>query len=121
MKNAMKFYVGFIVFAAIIFLHGYVFAEEDIFADYNKSVQKPADAKANNVYQAWGENMANMINSGYRDGVVVDGEGSYAGGKVRADGVGNVVVDKNANVGPVINRTDVNNSTIIIQPKQNRW
>lgn len=96
-------------------------AEEDIFADYNKSVQKPADAKVTNVYEAWGENMANMINSGYRDGVVVDGPGEYGNGKIRADGVGNVLIDKNANVGPVINQTDVKNSTIVIQQNKKRW
>lgn len=90
-------------------------ADENIFGDYNKDIQKPAEANATNVYNAWGDNMANLIESGYRDGVVIDGEGEYAGGKVRADGVGNVVVDKNANIGPIINKTEIKDSTVIIK------
>lgn len=64
---------------------------------------------------AWGNNMAHRIKRGYSDGVVVDGEGEYAGGKVKVDGLGNVTVDQGANVGPIINQTDINNSNIIIQ------
>ncbi|SDG04986.1 hypothetical protein [Desulfovibrio legallii] len=95
-----------------------VAAEEDIFADYNKDMSKPADANVMGVYDAWGNNMAHRIKNGYSDGVVIDGPGSYADGAVRADGLGNVVIDKNANVGPVINQTDINNSTVIIQQKK---
>ena len=90
-------------------------ADEDIFADYNAAMQKPAEANATNVYNAWGDNMANMIESGYRDGVVIRGEGEYAGGKVHADGVGNVVVDRHANVGPIVNKPKIENSTVVIK------
>lgn len=93
-------------------------AEEDIFADYNKDMSKPADANVVGVYDAWGNNMAHRIKNGYSEGVVIDGAGDYADGKVHVDGMGNVVIDKNANVGPVINQTDLNNSTVIIQQKK---
>ena len=36
-------------------------AEEDIFADYNKDMSKPADANVVGVYDAWGNNMAHRI------------------------------------------------------------
>ena len=101
-----------------------VHAEEDIYADYNADVRKPADAKANKVYSAWANNMAYQIEHGNKDGVVINGEGDYADGKVHADGVGNVKVDKNANVGPIVNKTEIENSTVIIQKdekKRSRW
>ena len=98
------------------------FADENknIFADYTSDIRKPADAKANNVYNAWGDNMANLIESGYRDGVVVTGEGDYAKGKVRADGAGNIVVDKYANVGPIINKPNFSNTNIVIRKDPNK-
>ncbi len=95
--------------------------DEDIFAEYNKTIQKPADAKVTNVYDSWGENMANMIESGYRDGVVIESQGSYANGKIRVDGVGNVLVDKNANVGTIINKMGIDNSNIVIKPGKKTW
>lgn len=119
--NKSKVFCFLVICMGLISFPPPLMAEEDIFADYNKSIQKPADAKTTNVYEAWGENIANMINSGYRDGVVVDGPGDYGNGKIRADGVGNVLIDKNANVGPVINQTDVKNSTIVIQQNKKRW
>ena len=98
-------------------------AAEDIFSDYYRDTRKPAEANATNVYNAWGENMANLIESGARDGVVVDGAGDYAGGKIKVDGVGNIIVEKNANVGPVINKTKIKDSTIIIKNDsgKNKW
>lgn len=90
-------------------------AEEDPLADYQHEINKPADANTINIYDAWGNNMAHRIKHGYAEGVVVDGEGEYAGGKVKVDGLGNVTVDRGANVGPIINQTDINNSNIIIQ------
>lgn len=94
--------------------------EEDLFADYYKDTRKSADARVTNVYSAWGENMANLIKQNHRDGVVIDGKGEYADGKIHADGVGNVIVDKNANVGPVINKTEIKNSTVVIKRDHNR-
>ncbi|MBQ7607345.1 MAG: hypothetical protein IJU76_05185 [Desulfovibrionaceae bacterium] len=95
---------------------GLVYAEDekDLFADYYADIRKSADAKTANVYNAWGENMSHLIESGLRSGTVVTGEGNYAGGKVRADGVGNINVDKYANVGPIINKTKVENSSVIV-------
>ena len=97
--------------------------DEDIFADYNKAMRKTAESNTTNVYNAYGDNMANMIESGYRDGIVVKGSGSFAGGKVKADGLGNVFVDKHANVGPVINKSKIQNSTVILKndAKKNNW
>lgn len=100
------------------FLASPAFSEEkDIFADYNADINKHADAKASSVYNAWGENMANMIQSGYRDGVVINGAGSYAGGKVQANGVGNINVARGANMGPIINNTKLDGSTIVFTGK----
>lgn len=98
-------------------------ADEDIFSDYNAAIQKPAEANAVNVYNAYSDNLANMIEHGFRDGVVIDGAGSYAGGKVHADGVGNVQVDRGANVGPIINQTQMKNSTVIIKKdaERSKW
>ncbi|WP_206214262.1 hypothetical protein [Desulfovibrio sp. ZJ369] len=90
-------------------------AEEDIFADYKNDMRKPAESRATNVYKAWGDNMAAHIEKGVKSGIVIDGAGSYGGGKVRADGVGNVTVDKGANVGPIINKTEIKNSPVIIR------
>lgn len=116
--------ISFIIICSGLFFSSPVYAEdEDIFADYTKDMRKNAKSNATNVYNAYGDNMANMIESGYRDGVVVKGEGSYAGGKVKADGVGNVFVDKHANVGPVINKSKIQNSTVIFKnnSKKNNW
>lgn len=95
-------------------------ADEDLFGDYRKDLAKDAEAKSVNVYNAWGDNMANLIESGAREGVVIDGSGSYAGGKIKSDSVGNVQIDRYANVGPVINKTTLNNTLLIMQNKP-RW
>lgn len=92
-----------------------VFAEEDPLASYQEDINKAADADTVTVYDAWGNNMAHRIKRGYADGVVVDGSGEYANGKVHVDGLGNVTVEKGANVGPIINQTDIANSNVIIQ------
>lgn len=92
--------------------------DEDPMAEYTRDINKPADANTNNVYNAWADNMAHRIKNGYADGVVIDGEGDYADGKIHADGLGNVYVDKNANVGPIINQTEIDNSNIIIQNRR---
>ena len=90
-------------------------AAEDLFADYKKSLQKPAEAHAVEIYNAWSENLTNMIESGYTDGVVIEGEGKYKNGKVEANKFGVVEVDKYANVGPIINKSTFKNSTIIVK------
>lgn len=111
--------IFFLFVSSLLLSANPVFAEDekDIFADYNADIRKSADAKASNVYNAWGENMANLISSGLRDGIVVDGAGSYANGKVQADGVGNINVAKGANVGTLINKTTLKNSIISNQKK----
>ena len=96
-------------------------AEEDLFGEYRADMRKDADAKDTNVYKAYGENMANLIESGRKEGIVITGEGEWADGKVHADGAGNVVVDKDANVkGPIINKTKIENTTVIIKDSSNR-
>ena len=57
--------------------------------------------------------MSSLIQNGMRDGVVIDGAGSYANGRIRADGVGNINVQRGANVGSIINKTDLNNSILV--------
>lgn len=111
----MKTYSFIMTFVLMCCYAGSASAEEDPLAEYQQEINKPADANTINIYDAWGNNMAHRIKNGYAEGVVVDGEGEYAGGKVRVDGLGNVTVDKGANVGPIINQTDINNSNIIIQ------
>ena len=93
--------------------------EKDIFADYNADLRKTADAKVNNVYNAWGDNMAKLIESGYRDGIVVEGPGTYGNGHVHVDGAGNVVVDKHANVGTIVNKSKFQNTNVIIKKDTN--
>lgn len=93
-----------------------IHADEDIFKDYNTSINKPAEANSTNVYSAWAENMANLIGHGRKKGIVINGEGDYAGGKVHADGVGNVVVNRGARItGPIINKTEIKNSAVVIK------
>ena len=76
--------------------------------------------KTTEIYEAWGTNMAELIESGHKEGIVIDTE-NYSNGKVHADGVGNIVVDKNANTGTIINNSEIKNSTvIIIKDKKNR-
>ncbi len=90
-------------------------ADEDIFAEYKTDMQRPAESNTTNVYKAWGDNMAVHIENGIKDGIVVNRAGSYAGGKVHSDGVGNVTVDPGANVGPIINDTEIRNSPVIFR------
>ncbi len=96
-------------------------AEDDPYAEYLSDIRKEADAQVKSVYNAWGNNMAYRISNGLADGIVIEGEGDYADGKIHADGVGNVVIDKDAIVGPIINRTDISNTTVIMNPNRNKW
>ena len=111
-----------IVLCGMLFLaSSAALAEDDLFGEYRADMRKDADATAANVYNAYGENMAELIKSGRREGIVVTGEGEWADGKVRADGAGNVVVDKDANIkGPIINKTKIENTTVIIKDSSNR-
>lgn len=111
----MKRYLCIMIFVLLSSTAVSVSAEEDPLAEYQQEINKPADADVINVYDAWGNNMVHRIKRGYADGVVVDGAGEYADGKVKVDGLGNVAIDKGANVGPVINQTEINNSNVIIQ------
>ncbi len=108
-----------VIFAAIfscVLPLSSVHADEDPMAGYNADIQKPADAKVYNINSAWAENNANLIEHGRKKGIVIKGAGDYANGKVHADGVGNVVVDKDARVrGPIINKTEIKNSTVVIK------
>jgi len=117
-RNSKMRYVKYIPMTLLAFMMmppSVSVAQEDIFADYKNDMRKPAESRAANVYRAWGDNMAVHIEKGVKDGIVIDGAGSYAGGKVNADGVGNVTVDKGANVGPIINKTEIKNSPVIIR------
>ena len=108
------------IFLVIFLAENFSYAENiDMFGDYYKSIRGKADAKVVNVYSVWGDNMANLIERGSRDGIVIKGEGDYAGGKIHSDGLGNVTIDKHANVGPVINKPKIKDSTVIIK-KDNR-
>lgn len=107
-----------IILFFIILQPGSVFAGEDCFAAYQSDLEKEAGAKVTSVYDAWGNNMANMIKSGHKSGIVIDSAGDYADGKIHVDGLGNVVVDKNANVGPIINQSEINNTTVIMNRKR---
>lgn len=117
----MKYYLLPIYFACILTVGSFssvLAADENIFGDYAKDLNKEAEAKSTNVYNAWGDNMANMIEKGARDGVVINGSGSYAGGKIKSDGLGNIAIERGANVGPVINKTTIKDSTVIFRGKQ---
>lgn len=96
--------------------------DDDIFSEYNSAIQKHADAQNTNVYSAWGNNMSNLGEHGRKKNVlVIKGEGDYANGKVHADGLGNVLVKQGAKInGPIINKTDLKNTTVIIQDSTNR-
>lgn len=76
---------------------------------------KMPDPQATNMYSAWGANMANMIEHGVKEGVVVKKEGEYADGKIKVDGVGNVAVEDGARVnGPIINMMEIESGTTVI-------
>ena len=97
-----------------------VYAEENPHLDYMADINTPANAKTNSLYEAWGENMSELIESGRREGIIIDNE-NYTDGKVHVDGVGNIVVDKNANTGAIVNNSEIKNSTIImIKDKKSR-
>ena len=83
-----------------------VYAEENPHLDYMADINTPANAKTNSLYEAWGENMSELIESGRREGIIIDNE-NYTDGKVHVDGVGNIVVDKNANTGAIVNNSEI--------------
>ena len=91
-------------------------ADEDIFKGYNADMRKPADARVTNIYSAWANNNAYLIIHKVKKGLVIDGAGDYADGKVHADGLGNIVVDKDAKInGPIINNPEIKNTTVVIK------
>jgi len=99
--------------AFIFLLVNTISAEENPHSDYMVDINTPANSNTNSLYEAWGENMSELIESGRKEGIIIDNE-NYSGGKVHVDGVGNIVVDKNANTGAIVNNSEIKNSTIII-------
>ncbi len=115
-----------ISFCAIPLFSTHADDNEDIFRGYNSDIKKTAEAKANNLYSAWANNNAYLIIHKVKKGLVIDEAGDYADGKVHADGVGNIVVDKDAKInGPIINNIKIDNTTIVNNPnnsnKRKRW
>lgn len=93
-------------------------APPDLFGDYNRAINSQAEARTNELHSAWGENMAHNITNKRKNGIVVTGPADNE--LYHSDGLGNVTIKKGANVGTVINKTEANNSTIIIQQNQNK-
>ena len=109
------YFIVIIYFLLLLLAANTVYAEPDLFGEYNAAIRKKADAKTVNVYNAWGNNMANMIEEGIKDGIVIDGTSNK--------GLGNVYINKNANVGTVINNTNIQGTTVINKKNTstNRW
>ena len=84
----------------------------DLFAGYSKEINSEADAKAVNVYNAWANNMKNLIKKGAKDGIVVDKAADTD--QYTSDGLGNVTVKEGAKVGTIIVDIPIEDSTIII-------
>ena len=120
MNIYLKYYIITILSLCYCSIPYFAYAEENPHAEYMYDIRTPANAKTTEIYEAWGTNMAELIESGHKEGIVIDTE-NYSNGKVHADGVGNIVVDKNANTGTIINNSEIKNSTvIIIKDKKNR-
>jgi len=84
----------------------------DLFSDYNKQINSEADAHAVEMYDAWASNMENLIKNKNRKGIVVEGKNDTD--QYSSDGLGNITIKEGASVGTIINKTDVEDSTIII-------
>lgn len=83
------------------------------FGAYMRDINTPAAADAVNMHDAWSENTAARIEDGTADGIVIDIERDTD--QYTSDGVGNVIVKDGANVGPIINKTDLSNTVVIIK------
>ena len=84
----------------------------DLFSDYNKQINSEADAHAVEMYDAWASNMENLIKNKHRKGIVVEGKNETD--QYSSDGLGNITIKEGASVGTIMNKTDVEDSTIII-------
>lgn len=84
----------------------------DLFGEYNKQINYEADAKATAIYDAWSNNMENLIRNRIKEGIIVEGVADTE--KYSSDGVGNITIKEGAEVGTIINKTNTENSTIII-------
>ncbi|MDD6181081.1 MAG: hypothetical protein PUB01_03280 [Desulfovibrionaceae bacterium] len=114
MLNITKRIFSFYTLGALLLTSQNAYTADELgMSDYLRDLNKPAEAHATKVADAWSDNMAYRIEHGMADGVVVDGKTNKKG--VIADGVGNIVIKKGAKVGPVINNTKINNSTVIIK------
>lgn len=107
--------VSYVMLFSFSLFNAPVYAAEDLFKAHKKAMSKEGKATTTSVYGAWGKNMGNMIKQGMRTGVVVE-NGASSSKDVIADGVGNIKVEKGARVrGPIINNTDLSNSTVIVR------
>lgn len=108
MKQHIILFVFFLFFGVHV-----AYADDLELNAYARDINSPADANAVRMYDAWAENLGYRIEHGLSDGIVVDEEketDDYV-----SDGVGNVIVKDGANVGPIINQTDLSNTTVIIR------
>ena len=84
----------------------------DLFSEYNKQINSEADAKSIEIYNAWADNMENLIEHKKRKGIVVHGKEETD--KYSSDGLGNIIIKEGANIGTIINKTDIEDSTVIL-------
>lgn len=87
-------------------------ADEDPYAaaiqGYHSDRLKKADAQTINVYDAWADNMAHLIESGSRPGKVIDSND--------ASGTGNLTIGRGAKInGPIIFKPTNKNTTTIVK------
>lgn len=91
---------------------------QDLFSDYNKQINSEADAKSINVYDAWANNIENLIRTKHKKGIIV--EEAIETDQYISDGLGNITIKEGADVGTVINKTNTENSTIVINNNNSR-
>ena len=105
-----------ILLAFLMFFGVYTaFASEDELGleGYSKDINSPADANATNIYNAWSENMAYRIENDISEGIIIETNKNTE--DYISDGVGNVIIKEGANVGPIINKTDLSDAIVIIK------
>ena len=109
MRKHMILFVLFLLFGVHL-----AYAADDLgLNEYARDINTPADASAVKVYDAWSENMAYRIERGTSEGIVIDGANETD--EYISDGVGNVIVKNGINIGPIINKTDLSDTIIIIR------
>jgi len=92
---------------------------QDPLKDYKGAIKKQdADAQPGMIYRAWGNNMANRIESGEAQGVVIDKNGVIHGTTTAtATGAGNIVIQGSKVNGPIINMSTNRNINAIANGK----